>query len=91
MADDSKVGSHRRYCFLQYCAAIRDQTDMDPVWDAKRRAIAGTALPSNFPARSLLIAAGYLVTEEVAGADETELTARGLSQDQAAAVIAAIG
>jgi hypothetical protein len=42
------------------------------------------------PARGELLAAGYLVVEEVDGADETELTNAGLSPQQAAAVLAAV-
>jgi hypothetical protein len=64
---------------------------MEAVWDAKRRAISGTALTTAFPSYNALTAAGYLVEEELDGADESELTAVGLSNSQAAAVIAAIG
>jgi hypothetical protein len=42
------------------------------------------------PARGELLAAGYLVVEEIDGADEAELTNAGLSPQQAAAVLAAV-
>lgn len=72
-------------------AALRLQGDNEAVWDAKRRAISGRSIPASFPARTQLLAAGYLVTEELTGSDTTELTAAGLSSSQAAAVLAAIG
>ena len=85
------VQSHRRYCFLQFAQHTALDDDFGPVWDGKRRAIAGTAIPVTFPARNELLGAGYLVTEEVNGASEHELHRAGLSRSQAAAVIAAIG
>lgn len=87
----AEVTNHRRYCFLQYRLNLRLDDDLEETWDNKRREIAGTAIPVGFPARSALLAAGYLVTEEVDGADETELKAAGLTSSQAAAVLAAIG
>lgn len=83
--------NHRRYCFLQMKAALRIQDDNEAVWDAKRRAIGGTAIPIGFPARTQLLAGGYLVTEELEGSDTTELQTAGLTSQQAAAVLAAIG
>jgi hypothetical protein len=87
---DQQCATHRRYCFLKYKAAWRDESNVDTAWDAKRRLLPGTTLPTTFPARSLLIAAGYLVLEEVEGADSTELIAAGLTSSQAAAVLAAL-
>lgn len=83
--------NHRRYCFLQMKAALSLRDDIESVWDAKRRSIAGTALPVGFPARALLTAAGYLALEELQGANTTELSRAGLTSQQAAAVLAAIG
>lgn len=85
------LGNHRRYCFLKYRDAVALEDDMETVWDAKRRAMPGTVLTSGFPARPALLAAGYLAEEELEGADETELLNAGLTQAQAAAVLAAIG
>lgn len=72
-------------------AALRLQDDNEAVWDSKRRSISGTSIPTGFPARTELLAAGYLVTEELDGSDTIELTAAGLTSTQAAAVLAAIG
>jgi hypothetical protein len=85
-----EVRSASRYRFLRYRLALEQSSNLADVWDAKRRAIPGTELPSDFPARAALIAYGYLVTEEIAGADATELSRSGLSGSQAAAVLAAL-
>ena len=91
MTDDpQRCATHRRYLFLKY---RRDALDNEPnyvVWDAKRRTVAGTDLPTTQPARAALIAAGYLVTEEVTGATAKELTESGLTATEAAAVVAAM-
>lgn len=85
-----EVNTHRRFAFLKMQAAVADQSPMGPAWDGIRKGDPGTELPANFPARTNLVSAGYLVVEEVDGADETELTNAGLSPQQAAAVIAAV-
>lgn len=72
-------------------AAQALQNDIESVWDAKRSLIAGSAVPVGFPARAQLLAAGYLALEELQGANTTELTRAGLTSQQAAAVLAAIG
>jgi hypothetical protein len=69
--------------------AAVDESPTEMAWDGIRRGEPGTTLPLTFPARTELLAAGYLVVEEVDGADETELTNAGLSPQQATAVIAA--
>jgi hypothetical protein len=90
VAAAERVQTHRRYVFLKYHQA-RNTGQGDPsAWDTKRRALAGTALPANFPAAATLAGAGYLVLEEVTGADLEELTNAGLSSAQAAAVLAAL-
>lgn len=86
----AEVNSHRRYAFLKMRAAAVEQSPLESAWDGIRRGEPGTAIPTTFPARALLVAAGYLVVEEIDGADETELTNAGLSPQQAAAVIAAV-
>jgi hypothetical protein len=85
------VGSHRRYCWLKYVATLRDDDEICQSWDVKRRTLPGTDLPASFPARSQLLSAGYLVLEELQGADQLELTRLGLSNAEATAVLAAIG
>lgn len=87
---ERSVSNHRRYCFLQYRAALPYSDDSEQVWDGKRRTLLGTDIPATFPARAALISAGYVVLEELRGADETELTRAGLSSQQAAAVVAAL-
>jgi hypothetical protein len=82
--------NHRRYCFLKYRENYAADDDLWYSWDAKRKSIAGTELPASFPARTALLAAGYLVLEEIQGASETELITAGLRASQAAAVVAAL-
>jgi len=85
-----RIQTHRRYCFLKYHQAINTGSGDPSSWDTKRRAIAGTALPDDFPALRTRAGAGYLVLEEVTGADLEELTNAGLDSAQAAAVLAAL-
>jgi hypothetical protein len=82
--------NHRRYCFLKYAHYLRIDDDQYVQWDSKRRTISGIDIPSTFPARTALLAGGYLVLEELEGTDSTELTKAGLSVSQAAAVLAAL-
>lgn len=90
MSAAERIQSHRRYLFLKYhLARLTGQGDPG-AWDGKRRLLPGTSIPSTFPAASVLAGAGYLVLEEVTGADATELTNAGLSAAQAAAVLAAM-
>lgn len=88
---DSWTSNHRRYCFLKMRRGLRLGDDTDQLWNGKRQEIPGTELPQNFPARAALLSAGYLVTEELDGANASELQAAGLTSTQAAAVLAAIG
>lgn len=74
------VTSARRYLWL----AQRDRTRMGEIgpasaFRARRLAATGTSLPSAFPSRALLIAAGVLAVEEVVGAGVSELLSYGLS------------
>ena len=87
---DQQVATHRRYAFLRYAYFYRINDNMYLAWDGKRRLEPGTAIPTTFPARAALTAAGYLVLEEIEGADTDELTRAGLSTSQAAAVLAAM-
>ena len=88
---DQVIATHRRYLYLKYAYNARlGEDDRATVWDAKRRLVPGTTIPVSFPARTALLAAGFLVLEEIEGADETELTTAGLSTLQAAAVVAAL-
>jgi len=87
----AEVTSHRRYCYLRYRWAYRNDDEIWFSWDARRQQLPGTALPASFPARATLTAAGVLALEEIQGADESELLLTGLSSSQAAAVLAALG
>lgn len=86
----AECDTHRRYAFLKMRAAVGNGSPVSVAWDGIRKGEPGTELPQNLPARGALIAAGYLVVEEIDGADEDELTGAGLSSHQAAAVIAAV-
>lgn len=87
----AEVLAYRRYLYLEYKRAYALDDGSEALWDSKRRSCPGTELPSTFPARSSLMACGYLVLEEVTGADAEELKRAGLSSSQAAAVLAAVG
>ena len=87
----AEIRNVRRYNLLKMRAAARDNPGLDAVWDANRRAIQGTEIPATFPYRSRLVAAGYLVLEELDGADANELSKQaGLLDFEAAAVLAAL-
>lgn len=88
--DDLSIGNHRRYCYAKYRYWLPLDYNQALAWDGKRRTIAGTDIPASFPARSALLAAGYLVLEEIEGANSTELIDAGLTAPQAAAVLAAM-
>lgn len=76
--------SHRRYLFLRERDRRAGQEDgAAAVFRAKRLAVTGTALPTTFPSRTLLLAAGVLAVEEVRGAGLDELRTYGLSLRQA--------
>lgn len=83
--------NHRRYLMLKYRRAVELDDELESVWDVKRRTEPGTPFPDEFPARRELVLAGYLVTEEIAGATADELILAGLNPSQAAAALAAIG
>lgn len=43
------------------------------IWQGRQEAEASTALPSDFPSRAALVAAGYTTTGDLQGATEEEL------------------
>lgn len=80
----------RFYLLKQFAASDAEDVGLESVWRAKQLAIAGTALPSDFPAQAQLLAAKYEAVEDIDGADEQELVSRaGLTFLAAKAVIAA--
>lgn len=62
---------------------------MAAIWQAKQEEEPGTALPGSFPFLSKLQAAGYKTSEDLDGADATEMQLAGLSLREAEAAIAA--
>jgi hypothetical protein len=86
------INTVRRYYLAKRFAAVeRDDLAIASVWRAKQEAEPGTALASDFPARTKLIAAGYSAVEDLQGSDTNELRRRAsLSRREADAVIAAL-
>ncbi len=64
--------SPRRYYLLKLLSARRLGRE-EGVWRAKLLEYPGTELPSTFPSRTALIAAGYTTIEDVDGATPLEL------------------
>jgi len=87
----SAVSSPRRYYLLKRLEARRSQNQpLDGVWRSKQESQPGTALPTTFPFRSQLVAAGYSTAEDLDGATADELVDHvSLSSRDAAAVVAA--
>jgi hypothetical protein len=82
------VTSARRWYWLtqQRRTTERDE-GRSSVAQALRLAQSGTTLPSTFPSRAVLLAAGVLAVEEVQGAGLDELRSYGLSLPRAEALI----
>jgi hypothetical protein len=81
----------RRYYLLKRREAARQgDLGLASVWMAKQLAEPGIVLASDFPYRMLLVAVGYSTVEDVDGATTEELQQAGLTQREAAAVLAAI-
>lgn len=82
------VTSPRRYHFLRE-RERRRTADTGPAdaFRGQRLAATGTALPTTFPSRTLLLTAGVLAVEEVVGAGVDELRSYGLSLPRAEALI----
>lgn len=91
MASAERCKTHRRYLFVK-ARALRSKGEesIADAFNAKRLAEPGTQLPATFPHRAAVLAAGYLVIEELDGETQSELEASGLTQSQAASVLAAI-
>jgi hypothetical protein len=86
----STLGSARRfYLAKRHAAAELGDEGLELVWRGKQEAESATALPSDFPHLSTLTPLGYTAREDLAGADECELTDLGLTLSQATEVIAA--
>lgn len=85
------VPSPRRfYLFKRRAALTTGETHLAGFWRAKQEALAWPALPTDFPGRAVLTAAGYTTVRDLDGADLDELTDLGLTRVAAAAVLAAM-
>ena len=74
------VTSPRRWYWLTQQRRTREGADgLSSVAYALRLAQTGTTLPSTFPSRTVLLAAGVLAVEELVGASEDELREYGLT------------
>lgn len=73
------VTSHRRYLWLAQQRATREEAGTEAALRGRKLEVSATALPTSFPSRSVLLAAGVLAVEEVVGADVPELRSYGLS------------
>jgi hypothetical protein len=84
--------SPRRYYLLKW-RGLEDvcEHELALLFMAKQAEIAGTALPSDFPGRAALSAAGYTALEDVRGAEVEELVSAGLDEQTAERAIAAAG
>jgi hypothetical protein len=85
------VPSPRRYYLLKRMEARRSgDQPMDGVWRHKQESQPGTDLPTTFPFRALLLAAGYATDEDLVGASAEELAEHvPLNPRDAATVVAA--
>ncbi len=85
----SSVNNRRRYYLLKRLYAKDNELDSEGIWKGKQEALAGTALPVDFPLVDILTAAGYTMVEDLDGATSAELYVAGLTTHQASAVLAA--
>ncbi len=86
-----RAPTQRRYALLKrfYAARVGD-TAIEMMWRGSQEAEPGSALPSAFPARTRLVAAGYTAIEDLNGATADELQRNaGLTASEAEAAIAA--
>lgn len=67
------------------------ESAFEAVWQGKQEGEPGTALPTTFPSRDALVAAGYSTKEDLDGAHAVELEKTvGLSKRDAQAVLKAL-
>lgn len=85
------VGTLRRYYRLKAEEAqAREAGAVAAVFEAKREEAPATPLPEGFPLRDKLVELGYRALEDLRGATEDELVARGLTRRQASRVLEAL-
>jgi len=81
----------RRYYLAKRLHNERLVDGLQAYWRAAQEACAGDDLPTTFPSRSKLVAAGYSTIEDIDGATADELRDTvGLSRPEADQVIAGI-
>lgn len=86
----STIENTRRFYLLKHFAECDSGFDGVSVWRHKQESIAGTPLSAGFPSKDELADIGYSTVEDLAGADAKELTKRGLSSAEAAAILTAL-
>ena len=67
-----------------------DDDALGSAWYGRRAELPGTELPADFPARAVVLAAGYAALEDLDDVTVDELVRRGLRRRQARAVVAAL-
>jgi hypothetical protein len=85
----ARVTSPRRFYLLKRLVAVAACSSLASTWRAKQEAEPGTALPTTFPHRDRLVAAGYSTKEDLDGADATELAWSGFGSRDATAILEA--
>jgi len=85
------ITSPRRFYLLKRRAATDlGEFGLASLWQAKQEAIYWPDLPTDFPARAELVAAGYTTAIDLTGADADELKLIGLTRSETTAVLEAL-
>jgi hypothetical protein len=89
----SELRNHRRYLLMQsFDAQAVGDHGLVRALRGQQQALAGSALASSVPGYSLLIAAGYVASEDLDGATADELnTYAGLSRREAEQAFTLLG
>jgi hypothetical protein len=82
--------TRRYYAAKAEASALAYEHDAEILWRARQQAEPGTLFPASVPLQEKLRAAGYVVLEDVLGADEAELLDAGLAEREAGAVVKAL-
>ena len=82
--------ARRYYLRMRLAEDVLDCPEQASVWRAKQEAEPGVVLPSTFPHRARLIAAGYGTVEDIDGADVAELQRSGFYSREAEAILQAL-
>jgi hypothetical protein len=90
MAGESMLLHYRRVQTMQANGADARGSEIGGVYRRIRDEVPGTDLPSDFPRRAEVLAAGYSAVEDLQDVTEDELVERGMSRRAAKTVIAAL-